>query len=115
MAAAPRRLTIRQTRRAGIRAAAESICALKIGHLNVRSLTAHLDQVNLLLLQEQLDVLCLSETWLTETVDTGALLFQGYSICPRDREIKKTGGGVAILYPNTLGRSSCDCLSASRR
>ena len=37
-----------------IRAAAEPLRALKIGHLNVRSLTAHLDQVNFLLLREQL-------------------------------------------------------------
>ena len=97
----PPRLTIRQTRQAESRATAESSCALKIGHLNVRSLTAHLDQVNLLLLREQLDVLCLSETWLTEAVDTSTLLFPGYIISRRDRR-KKTGGGVAILYRNTL-------------
>ena len=98
----PRRLTIRQTRQVEIRAAAESTCALKIGHLNVRSLTAHLDQVNLLLLREQLDVLCLSETWLTEIIDTSALLLPGYTICRRDRKTKKIGGGVAILYRNNL-------------
>ena len=97
----PPRLTIRQTRQAESRATAESSCALKIGHLNVRSLTAHLDQVNLLLLREQLDVLCLSETWLTEAVDTSTLLFPGYIISRRDRR-KKTGGGVVILYRSTL-------------
>ena len=46
-------------------------------------------------------MLCLSETWLTETVNTSTLLFPGYIISRRDRR-KKTGGGVAILYRNTL-------------
>ena len=98
----PRRPTIRQTRRAETQEAAVASCVLKIGQLNVRSLTAHLDQVNLLLLRERLDVLCLSETWLTETVDTSTLLFPGYTICRRDRSVKKTGGGVAILYRSSL-------------
>ena len=98
----PVRLTIRQTRQAENNASRESSCALKVGHLNVRSLTAHLDEVNLLLLREQLDVLCLSETWLTEAVDTSTLLFPGYAICRRDRRHKKTGGGVAIVFRNSL-------------
>ncbi|KAF0310618.1 hypothetical protein FJT64_018415 [Amphibalanus amphitrite] len=95
-------ISFRLGRQVDIRAAAELSCALKIGHLNVRSLTAHLDQVNLLLLREQLDVLCLSETWLTETVDSTAILFPGYTICRRDRRKKKIGGGVAILYRSAL-------------
>ena len=98
----PPRLTTRQTRQAETREAAESACALKVGHLNVRSLTAHLDEVNLLLLREQMDVLCLSETWLTEAVDPATLLFPGYTICRCDGRVKKSGGGVAILYRNTL-------------
>ncbi|KAF0305993.1 hypothetical protein FJT64_022458 [Amphibalanus amphitrite] len=80
---------------------ATSSCALKIGHLNVRSLTAHLDEVNLLLLREELDVLCLSETWLTDSVDSSMLLFPGYTIRRRDRE-GRTGGGVALICRNTL-------------
>ncbi|KAF0297158.1 hypothetical protein FJT64_005412 [Amphibalanus amphitrite] len=58
------------THQAVIRAAADATSGLRIGHLNVRSLTAHLDEVNHLLLREQLDVLCLSETWLADSVDT---------------------------------------------
>ena len=94
----PPRLSKRQMRQEVIRAAAEPLRALKIGHLNVRSLTAHLDRVNFLLLREQLDVLCLGETWLTEMVDTSTLLFPGYSINRRDRR-NKAGGGVAVLHP----------------
>ena len=86
-----------------IRLTAELASGLKVGHLNVRSLTAHLDGVNLLLLMEQLDVLCLSETWLMETVDTSALLFPGYVIIRPDRRRGKTGGGVAVLYCDKLG------------
>ena len=98
----PARLTIRQTRRAEINMTMASSAALKVGYLNVRSLTAHLDEVNHLLLREQIDVLCLGETWLTEAVDSSMLLFPGYVICRRDRRLKKTGGGVAIVYRDTL-------------
>ena len=97
----PPRLTLRQTRRDGAGAAAGPSRALKLGHLNVRSLTAHMDEVNLLLLREQLDVLCLSESWLTKAVDSSALLFPGYSVSRRDRK-SKAGGGVAIIHRNTL-------------
>ena len=98
----PPSLAIRQTRQAEIRAAAAASSALKVGHLNVRSLTAHLDEVNLMLLREELDVACLSETWLSETVDSSVLLFPGYSICRHDRRKKQSGGGVAIVYRSTL-------------
>ena len=42
----PARLTLRQTRRAAVRAEQTALRTLKVGHLNVRSLTAHLDEVN---------------------------------------------------------------------
>ncbi|KAF0289753.1 hypothetical protein FJT64_012004 [Amphibalanus amphitrite] len=98
----PPRLSIRQTRQAEIREAAAVSSALRIGHLNVRSLTAHLDEINLLLQREQLDLLCLSESWLTEATDNSMLLVPGYAITRRDRGTKKAGGGVAILHRCTL-------------
>ena len=74
---------------------------LKIRHLNVRSVTKHVDGINLLLLSERLDVLCLSETWLTEELDSSMLVFPGYAITRRDRS-GRSGGGVAIIHSSSL-------------
>ena len=98
----PSRLSLRQTKQAEIRAAAARTSTLKIGHLNVRSLTAHLDEVNQLLQTERLDLLCLGETWLTDAVDSCMLVLPGYVISRQDRPTKKTGGGVAIIHRCTM-------------
>ena len=98
----PPRLTIRQTRQAEIRAEAARRSALNVGHLNVRSLTAHIDELNHLLLSERLDVLCVSETWLTNAVETRMLQFPGYDISRCDRRGGKSGGGAAIIYRSTM-------------
>ena len=66
-------------------AARSSTNHLRVGHLNVRSLTRHLDDINHLLQAARLDVLCLSESWLTETMDSSILLFPGYTIVRKDR------------------------------
>ena len=83
-------------------AAAGAAKALYLGHLNVRSLTAHLDEVNDLLAAEKLDVLCLSESWLTDRIDSQMLQFPGYTLHRKDRTSSRTGGGVAILCHNSI-------------
>ena len=97
----PPRLTIRQTQRANDSRARTSASRLLVGHLNVRSLTKHLDDVNLLLQSHKLDVLCLSETWMTQTVSNSILMFRGYTVARKDRT-GRTGGGVAIIYRDNL-------------
>ena len=98
----PARLTLRQTGRALARAEESASRTLKVGHLNVRSLTAHLDEVSDLLQRERPDVLCLSETFLTESVDSCMLAFPEHAICRRDRPTGRSGGSVAVLYRSTL-------------
>ena len=98
----PARLTLRQTGQVAARAVQSAARTLKVGHLNVRSLTAHMDDVNLLIQRERLDVLCLGETFLTESVDSCMLVFPGYAICRRDRPAGRSGGGVAVLHRSTL-------------
>ena len=55
------------------------------GHVNARSLTPRLDEINILLQEEQLDILCVSETWLRPDVLNRVLVFPGYVITRRDR------------------------------
>ena len=79
------------------RPAVGSGAQLRIGHLNVRSLTNKLDEVNLFLHDNDLDLLCLSETWLTPQILDSFLVFPGYGIVRRDRDGRR-GGGVAIVH-----------------
>ena len=70
---------------------------LRIGHINIRSLTSKIDDIMILLGNHQIDLLCLSETWLKSQVLDKFLPFPGYRILRRDREGRR-GGGVAILH-----------------
>ena len=44
-----------------------------------------MDNIHPLSQKEQLDLLCLSETFLTDSVNNCMLVFPGYAICQRDR------------------------------
>ena len=60
-----------------------------------------MDDIAILLHDNQLDVLCLSETWLTDKVLDQFLVFPGYSVLRRDRRGRR-GGGVAILHRSEM-------------
>ena len=74
---------------------------MRIGLLNVQSLTPKLDDIMILLRDQRLDVLCLTETWLTPQVRADFLAFPGYELLRRDREGRR-GGGVAILHRSEM-------------
>ena len=59
-----------------------------------------LDEVNGLLNTNNIDVLCISETWLSADVDDRYLVFPGYCVIRRDR--KARGGGVCVIYRASL-------------
>ncbi|KAF0296968.1 hypothetical protein FJT64_000552 [Amphibalanus amphitrite] len=73
-----------------------------IGHINARSLAPRLNEVCYLLQSERLEVLCISETWLSEDVLGGVLLVPGYRLHRFDRPGGRRGGGVAILVSESL-------------
>ena len=55
-----------------------------------------------LLQNASLDVLGLTETWLTSDIDDNELEFEGYSIFREDRGTKgKSEGGGVIIYVNS--------------
>ena len=74
---------------------------LKIAHLNVRSLYPKIDEIRVVVISLHLDVMCISETWLNESISDGEIAIDGYSIVRKDRENQR-GGGVCLYYKNTL-------------
>ena len=81
-------------------AAAVPAIGITVGHINVRSLMPSLGEVNGLLNTNNIDVLCISETWLSADVDDRYLVFPGYCVIRRDR--KTRGGGVCVIYRASL-------------
>ena len=73
-----------------------------IGHINARSLAPRLNDICHLVDSERLDILCVSETWLTEDVLDAVLLVPGYRLFRCDRPGGRRGGGVAILVSDDL-------------
>ena len=72
------------------------------GHLNIRSILSKSEQIQHLLLDSNLDFLCLSETWLNQNAPLAALNVPGYNIYRKDREGSKKGGGVVVYIKSTL-------------
>ena len=74
---------------------------LRIGHLNVWSLVPSVGEVNDILRAYSIDVLCISESWLSQNTASSLLNFPGYELLRKDRsefyDCGK-GGGVCILF-----------------
>ena len=77
---------------------------LKIAHLNARSLTNKVNQLRLDLPRSDLDLLTISETWLTNSIENRLTTVPGYNFIRADRETvredgtTKKGGGLGIYY-----------------
>ena len=78
---------------------------LNIAHLNARSLLSIIDDVHLLLYNEHIDILGISETWLDETIADDEICPPHYSIIRRDQN--RRGGGVAILLSDRVHYLPC--------
>ena len=81
-----------------------SIQSINIAHLNIRSISNKYHLINSLIVNNNIHIMCLNETWLddkTSYID----LPTNYCILRNDRKFKK-GGGVAIIYNSMLELSA---------
>ncbi|XP_031333938.1 uncharacterized protein LOC116163950 [Photinus pyralis] len=73
---------------------------LNIAHLNVRSLLAHFSEFKDMLQAASYDVLGVTETWLTDQINTDVIQIPGYNFIRIDRITTTRGGGVEQLWIN---------------
>ena len=76
----------------------------RVGHLNINKLCNKVHSVKELLQHKSLDVLALTETWLSPNIDNNELEIEGYSFFCEDRGAKgkSEGGGVIFNVKNYL-------------
>ena len=74
---------------------------LKIAHINVCSLYPKIDEIRFCMKTLQIDVLCISETWLHAQLGDKEVSVEGYDIIRKDRTNKR-GGGVCVYVKSSL-------------
>lgn len=75
---------------------------MKVGHLNIRSLPKHLDELKILLQDNPLDIICLNETWLNPSWTDSELQVEGYNLIRADRTGNQRGSGTANYFSTEL-------------
>ena len=82
---------------------------LLITHLNIRSLWSKIDLARTTFNSKDVDIITLSETWLTESITNEIIDFNGYTIYRKDRSwtegistMPKKGGGLCIYVKDEL-------------
>lgn len=80
---------------------------LRVCHANVRSITAQsrLLDLEILTANKAIDVLCLTETWLTNKKHSNTISLPGFQIPFRKDRLGSAGGGVAVYVRNGLSAS----------
>jgi exonuclease III len=73
---------------------------ISIGHLNVRSLIPKIEELRVLLADIKLDILCISESYLDDTVLNSEVKVDGYQLVRNDRN--RNGGGVLIYLRDSI-------------
>jgi len=74
---------------------------LKICHLNAQSVTNKWPEITNLLVSEDIDILCINETYIKKSKELPPLL-DNYCAINKPRKNGKNGGGVAILIKKSI-------------
>jgi exonuclease III len=74
---------------------------LNIAQMNCRSMVPKFEEISHIVVSTNIDVLCLTETWLDESVFDSDILIDGFTLFRKDR-CERSGGGVAIYIKNDI-------------
>lgn len=85
---------------------------LNICHINVQSICARnfskFYELKSVLLNSKLDIICMTESWLSDKITDQMIAIEGYKIIRNDRN--RHGGGICVYYRDTL---SCRIVNKS--
>lgn len=87
---------------------------LKIIHFNAQSMNprnAKFTEIYNLLISSEVDIICISETWLGAHISDSSVTIPGFTIYRCDR-LHRVGGGVAIYISDKI-KSSLVCSKTS--
>lgn len=70
---------------------------LQIVHINVRSLLSKIDTLRVDIIDSNIDVLCVTESWHHKGIGDIMVNIEGFQLCRNDR-ISGRGGGYMYLY-----------------
>ena len=73
--------------------------------MNVQSLLCRKNEIEVYLNRRNVDILCLTETWLTSNIPDSFIDFPNYTVYRCD---KGRGGGCCIYVKNTLTVNECN-------
>ena len=68
---------------------------------NVRSITNKIDELSAVVSTNQIDMMCITETWLCSIIPDNALSFANFTVIRNDRT-SSSGGGVCIFINNNI-------------
>lgn len=92
---------------------------MKVLRLNCRRLLPKWDEINQTLLNSDIDVLVLSETWLHSSINDSLIYNEKYRLLRLDRMVTlpsgiiKKGGGLCMFVRNNITIEQTQCLSLS--
>ena len=77
---------------------------LKCMYFNARSIVNKLEELELCIKEENLDIVAVTETWLTENISASEYCLEGYTLIRKDRkdQIKSRGGGLAMYVKDEI-------------
>ena len=77
---------------------------------NTRSLVSKIEDLEIVVNQNNADIVCITETWLTESIPNSAVDIKNYSLVRKDRKPDKRGGGVCAYIKSSIGFTVIDKL-----
>ncbi len=75
---------------------------LKFAHLNIQSLGSKVDHVKLLLHCNNIDLFCVTETWLNDNYSDSDVHVNGYNLCRVDRKGMTSHGGIVCYVKDGI-------------
>lgn len=78
---------------------------------NTRSLVNKIEDLETVIRENQIDIACITETWLTDNIPNSTIEIRNYSLVRNDRSTGKRGGGVCAYIKTSIGFDTIDDLT----